>query len=135
MTESLSLCEAARERIETAALDFQARFYGVAAVRLPAPRNIGALTELAQVLTLLGRYEEGLQADRELTRLLPDDPTAHYNLACSLALLGQREEALDALEHAVELGYDDVEHLLADEDLKPLRDDPRFREVVELLGG
>ena len=63
----------------------------------------------------------------------PNDPTAHYNLGCSLALVGRVEEALDALEQAEDLGYDDAEHLLADEDLASLRGESRFRSLAERL--
>jgi len=132
VNEPLDLCDAARARIEAAGLEFLADFYGAEARR--RPRNVAALTELGQVLTQLGRYEEGLRVDRELTRLLPEDPTSHYNLACSLALLGETEKACDALERAVELGYDDLEHLLADGDLGSLRDAPRFARLVARIG-
>jgi Flp pilus assembly protein TadD len=97
------------------------------------PRNLSALADLAHVLTRLGRLEDGLAIDRRLVRLEPDNPTVHYNLACSLALLGRKEEALDALEAAVANGYDDVEHLLADEDLALLREERRFRGLAQKL--
>ena len=38
-------------------------------------------------LTLKGRYADGLQIDKRLVGLRPQDPLAHYNLACSFALL------------------------------------------------
>jgi Flp pilus assembly protein TadD len=97
------------------------------------PENLGAWMELGHVYTRAKRFEEGLAVDRELVRRAPNDPTVRYNLACSLALLGRTEEALDALEKAVALGYEDPEHLMADEDLASLRDEPRFREIVRAL--
>lgn len=97
------------------------------------PRNVPALAELAHVLTRLGRFEDGLRIDRRLVELEPNNPTIHYNLACSLCLLERPDEALDALEIAAELGYDDPVHLLEDEDLASLRSDPRFVELVRKL--
>ena len=41
--------------------------------------------------------------DRRLVRLLPSNPTAHYNLACSLALVKQKAAALRSLQEAVKL--------------------------------
>ena len=73
-----------------------------------------------------------MDVDRRLVALLPDDPSVRYNLACSLALTGAREAALDALGEAIQRGYDDPEHLSADDDLASLRDEPRF---VALLAG
>ena len=99
------------------------------------PGNLEALAELAHVLTRLGRLEEGLEVDRRLVRLAPEDPTVRYNLACSLALMGRGDQALDALACSIELGYDDPDHLAGDEDLQSLRGDERFCELLALLRG
>ncbi len=97
------------------------------------PENLPALIELGHVYTRARRYEKGLAVDRELVRRCPDDPTSHYNLACSLALLDQSPEAIDELERAVAFGYDDAEHLRADEDLASLRGSARFQAIVQAL--
>lgn len=98
------------------------------------PENLAALIELGHVYTRAKRFESGLAVDQELARRAPEDPTVRYNLACSLALLGRSQEALDELERAIGLGYEDPEHLLADEDLASLRGEERFREIVRTLG-
>ncbi|MCZ6596707.1 MAG: hypothetical protein O7B99_03620 [Planctomycetota bacterium] len=97
------------------------------------PDNLAALSDLAHALTLLGRLEDGLAVDRRLVRLEPENPVLHYNLACSLALLERTDEAFEVLHRAVEVGYDDLEHLLQDEDLANLRGDSRYDELVALL--
>ena len=86
-----------------------------------------------QVLAGLGRLEEGLAVDERLVRLTPENPAAHYNMACSLALLGRGDAALDSLERAVERGYDDAPFMLADDDLTSLRGQARFRALVARL--
>ncbi len=101
--------------------------------RLHRPDNVEVLSELATVLTRLGRHEEGLALDRHLVELVPDDATARYNLACSLALCRASAAALVELERAIELGYDDAEHLLTDDDLASLRSEPRFNALVARL--
>ncbi|UJR86316.1 site-2 protease family protein [Sandaracinus amylolyticus] len=58
------------------------------------------------------------------------DPTHAYNAACSCARLGRVDAGLDWIGHAVRSGFDDVVKLESDDDLAPLRDDPRWREVV-----
>jgi cytochrome c-type biogenesis protein CcmH/NrfG len=113
-------------------LQFLAEFLEVA--RRHRPENLETLAELGHVYTRLGRFTEGLDIDRLLVRLVPDNPTAHYNLACSLALCGEPGPAISALEAAVGLGYDDAAHLAADEDLRSLREDPRFRALLTRLG-
>jgi Flp pilus assembly protein TadD len=116
------------QRVAHAGLEFQARFFGVVAQRYP--RDPEALSELGHALTRLQRYEEGLAVDRQLVRMVPENETAHYNLACSLALCGRTDEALDTLAEAMRLGYDDLGHLLTDDDLTSLREEPRFRELT-----
>lgn len=127
----MRLSERARTRLHDCGLQFLASFLAVETGR--NPHNVEALAELGHALTRLGRFEEGLEVDRRLVELAPDNSTVHYNLACSLALLNRPHEALDALERASELGYDDAEHLVADDDLVNLRGEPRFEELVRRL--
>jgi len=117
--------------LDALGLDFLAGFLGAEIAR--HPENLGAWVELGHVYTRAKRFEEGLAVDQELVRRAPKDSTVRYNLACSLALLGRKEEALDALEQSVALGYGDPEHLLADDDLASLREEERFRGIVRGL--
>lgn len=97
------------------------------------PENVDALVTLGEELTRAGRFEEGLRVDLKLTTCEPDEPIHHYNLACSYALLELKDEAFRALHAAIERGYRDREHLLRDEDLFALHDDPRFRMILRQL--
>jgi Flp pilus assembly protein TadD len=128
---ALTLPPELEERIERLGLEFLAELLGRSLAL--HPERFDALVEYATVLTRLGRLEEGLEADRKLVALAPEDPTVHYNLACSLALVGQDSAALDELERAVALGYRDAEHLLVDEDLAVLRGSPRFVRLLAEL--
>lgn len=96
-----------------------------------APRHVDALKVLGNAYTAAKRYVDGLKIDKQLVEILPEDGTVHYNLACSYALLGLKDQAFEALKRALSLGYDDLEHLLQDEDLVGLRGDPRFKELLE----
>lgn len=53
-----------------------------------------------------------------------------YNGACCAALVGRQEDALGLLGRAVDAGFDDADHVVADPDLEALRDDPRFEAIV-----
>lgn len=125
------LTPALRARLERASTEFLARFFETEIERKPA--NLAALVELGHLYTRLGRIQDGLAIDRELVRRLPDDPSVHYNLACSLALSGAIDAAFAALEAAVARGYRDAEHLAGDEDLAALREDERFAALVRRI--
>jgi tetratricopeptide (TPR) repeat protein len=109
-------------------LAFEIQFYE--ALLADDPDYADALVPLAEAYTKAGLYDKGLQADQRLARLRPADPTVHYNLACSYALTAHKDEALDMLERAVELGYRDADFMLHDEDLVSLRDDERFAQLI-----
>jgi tetratricopeptide (TPR) repeat protein len=57
-----------------------------------------------------------------------------YNLACAHALQGNKQRAFDALEKAIENGFDNTHHMSEDEDLRSLQGDPHFYELVRLAG-
>jgi len=117
--------------LERIGLEFQADFFAGVVERFP--ENLEALGELALHLTLLGRVEEGLAIDERLVRAAPEDPMVRYNLACSLCLNGRLLEALDTLEEAAQLGYDDAAHMLLDEDLAALRKEQRFQRLAHRI--
>jgi len=86
---------------------------------------------LANIYTEVGRIDEGLEMDLKHVELEPQNPTAHYNLACSLALKSFRIEALDSLRTALEMGFDDFTWMLKDPDLKSLAKDADFQALLE----
>ncbi len=117
-----------RARLDRLGFEFLADFHGLALRH--RPDDPAQLAELAHALTLLGRHEEGLRVDRRLAALVPEDSTVHYNLACSLALCGDPAAALDELERAVELGYEDADPRAAEDDLASLNGEPRFEALL-----
>jgi Flp pilus assembly protein TadD len=100
-------------------------------------RRYAGYTDVIELLgglyTHQGRVADGLRLDRRLVRLQPDNATAHYNLACSLALSRRKADALRALRKSVDLGYADLEWLSNDPDLEILRNQPQFQELLARL--
>ncbi len=88
---------------------------------------------LGGLYTRQGRIDDGLKMDRKLVRLEPENPYAHYNLACSLALKNRQREALRKLREAINRGYNDREWLLRDPDMESLRHLPEFRKLAAAL--
>jgi len=94
------------------------------------PDYVDVLRILGNLLTLKGRYADGLQIDQRLVQLRPSDALAHYNLACSYALLNRAEQSIKTLRRAIELGYRDFRYMREDHDLDSIRHDPRFRQLL-----
>lgn len=96
-----------------------------------------SFTEVIELLgglyTKHGRVADGLRMDRKLVRLLPANATAHYNLACSLALVKRKAAALRSLRQAVELGYRDFDWMEQDPDLEDLKGHPQFISLLAQL--
>ncbi len=97
------------------------------------PDDFEILVRLGELYPRLGEPDRGVAIDRRLVTLAPHDPIVRYNLACSLSLGGDADGAFDALRHAIRLGYNDVGHLLQDQDLAPLRASPLFEDILRLL--
>lgn len=108
--------------------DFELEFYQ--SILKIHPDYVDVLRVLGNLLTLKGKYAEGLAIDKRLVRLRPSDALAHYNLACSYALLKRVDMSLKTLRTAMELGYSDFRYMKEDNDLESIRHDPRFRQMI-----
>ena len=97
------------------------------------PDYIEVVGLLGGLYTKVGRVADGLRMDRKLVKLEPENATAHYNLACSLALCKKRPDALKSLRKAVSLGYNDRDWMEQDPDLEILKNDPEFRSLLSQL--
>ena len=122
---------AARAAAEERARRVEVEFLEAVRVRLPA--HPAVVESLGCLYTEMGRYQDGLAADRRMVQMDPGSPTAWYNLACSLSLTNQADAAFAALEKAVALGYDDAEWMEEDEDFAPIKKDPRFARLLAQL--
>jgi len=69
----------------------------------------------------------------KILEISPNDKTALYNLACAESLLENVNEALSALEKAINAGYNDLSHLLNDKDFNNIKNSDGFRYLIENL--
>ena len=97
------------------------------------PRFIEALQILGDHYTQRGRFEHSLKIDQQLSRLEPANPLVFYNLACSHSLNGEFNQAAQALERALSLGYRDFKWLARDPDLRRLRQHPLYRSIEDKI--
>jgi Flp pilus assembly protein TadD len=114
---------------KTGDLAFEIVFFESVLRRNPGYAEVVGI--LGGLYTKAGRLLDGLRMDRRMVKLEPGNSTAHYNLACSLALCRRKSAALRALKHAALLGYRDFEWMTQDPDLEILKEEPEF---VALLG-
>lgn len=111
--------------------EFEIRFFESVLRRDPGYAAVVEL--LGGLYTRQGRITDGLRMDRKLVKLQPANATAHYNLACSLALAKRKNDALRALRQAVDLGYRDFDWMQQDPDLEALKHHPVFQGLLQTL--
>ncbi|MFO7898503.1 MAG: tetratricopeptide repeat protein [Planctomycetota bacterium] len=80
-----------------------------------------------------GKHRRALAEYRKALELDPKNDVAWYNIACAYSLMERIDQAVTALEKSVELGYDDVDWMQKDTDLDNIRNDPRYKGLVERL--
>ena len=68
---------------------------------------------------------------RQGLELMPGDATWQYNLACALAYRATPDAALDALDKAVKAGFRNAQVIEADNDLKRIASNVRFKAIVQ----
>lgn len=112
-------------------LDFEIGFFEKLLV--DKPDYIQALVALGEAYTRRGLYQKGLEIDKRLAGLKPDDPVVFYNLACSYSLINLVDEASDALRKAIALGWSDFKWLERDPDLENLRKNPGYSRMLKEL--
>jgi tetratricopeptide (TPR) repeat protein len=97
------------------------------------PDDVRALYLGGGILVSLGRVEDGLGIARRALSIDPHDPGTLYNVACLYADAGRVGEAIGFLEKALDAGFAQKEWIENDSDLDPLREEPRFKALMQRL--
>jgi hypothetical protein len=93
----------------------------------PAPEEAGE----AFAAYNAGDYETALAKQLVVVEKRPNDPVAIFNVGCFAARAGHADQAIDALERAVEINERIKELVATDEDLDSIREDPRFAKLTK----
>ena len=106
-----------------------------------APQNGQLHVLLGTALAYLGRKDEAIREGRRAVELLPlsrnayGGPYLQHQLARIYLLVGEPEQALDAIEPLLKVPYLlSPGWLTVDPTFEPLRGNPRFRQLVEGTG-
>jgi TolB-like protein/Tfp pilus assembly protein PilF len=97
------------------------------------PSDAQALVRGANALADLGEPERGLEWIGRVMEQGTDDALLLYNAGCFYSLAGKTDEAFDALERSFKAGLVDPEWMRHDSDLDPIREDPRFEELLAAM--
>ena len=89
------------------------------------------LTNRGTTYSNMGRYEEALADFNRALELQPDHLATFYNLVYLFLLQGKPDEAKDYLEKAIAGDEKYREMAKTDEDFNNIREDPRFKKLVE----
>lgn len=77
-----------------------------------------------------GDYAEAADRGREVVEANPQYGAPLYNLACCESLAGRTDDAIEHLRAALAMSDRMREYARGDTDFDPIRDDPRFVELV-----
>jgi len=97
------------------------------------PDDARALILGAGALASLGEQTKALDFAGRALAVDPDDPGILYNIACTYASLGKPEDAISALEGAVDKGYAHKEWMENDPELEPIRNSPRYQALLQVM--
>ena len=98
------------------------------------PENGVAWLQMGFALHAMEEYDRAIEAYTEAVELgSPVSVLAMFNIGCSYALKGEKEQAFSWLEKAADAGFNRRETVREDEDLQSLRDSKRFDMIVEKI--
>ena len=82
-------------------------------------------------LHFLGRNDEAAEWMQKLIDDEPYDMGHYYDKACLYSRMGRTDEAVKALEKALEMGYCKVPHIEHDDDMDAIRERDDFKVLIE----
>lgn len=76
-------------------------------------------------------YKKALDLSQKMHEMRPRELDPMYNIACMHCLLGEKAKAYEWLDKVVEAGWTDDDLMANDADLRTIRGEPRFRELLK----
>ena len=97
------------------------------------PTDARALSLGGNALDHDGQFERAMRWSSKALELHPDDLSVLVNGACLRARHGLKDEAIALLERVFAMGYGRRDWVERDPDYESLRDDPRFKKMLERM--
>lgn len=98
-----------------------------------APLDASAWGRLGFLAIGSGDLDLAKSAFSTQIELDPTSSTAAYNMACTYSRMGKKQQAIKALRKAIQIGWDDHEHMQQDGDLDAIREMREFKDLIEPL--
>src|SRR5881392_1648533 len=99
------------------------------------PENSRAAYLGAKALVTLGQSDRAKEWLNRSIAIDREDLLTQYNVACAYTALGDTEAAFDLLERLLpNANHETKAWIKYDSDFDPLRDNPRYQKVLELIG-
>ena len=84
-------------------------------------------------LLSLGKYQKALSFIKEIEKVNIHDGEQTYRQIQFYAQLGQPKKALDKMKLTIERGFFPYPYFVSDKFLDPIRDEPRFSELMKII--
>lgn len=99
----------------------------------PERLDAGIRIRFGNALLVDGQYDKAIEQYSFALKKGFENEVVLYNMACAYALKKEVDQALDWLRQAVDAGYDDADWMDNDSDLEILRDQPRYKQILQEL--
>ena len=117
--------------------DFEKAVEKLRKVEEQAPDNPGVIFMLGYNLHAAGKIDEAIKYHKKAAEGSGEQKVLGlYNLACAYSIQDKKDDAFKALEKSIAAGYyqpDQIEHTQSDPDLKNIKSDPRFAEMIAMM--
>lgn len=97
------------------------------------PSNIHVWLALGWCRKRAGRLDLAIDALEKAEEASPEEAIVHYNLACYWSLAGKKHRSLAYLSRAISLDANFRDLLIDEPDFDPIRTDPEFRALTEII--
>ncbi|MDF1512219.1 MAG: tetratricopeptide repeat protein [Anaerolineae bacterium] len=94
------------------------------------PRDVSIYIDLGLLYTKQAQYEKAREAYRDAVALDPQNATAHYNAACTAALMNEVDFACRMLKTAIDLHPPYKLMAAKDSDFSTIRQTPAFQKII-----
>lgn len=97
------------------------------------PSNLHVWLALGWCRKRTARLDLAIAALERAEEASPEEAVVHYNLACYWSLAGKKQRALAYLARAISIDANYRDLLLDERDFDPIRSEPEFRALVEVI--